>query len=175
MQEYVVKVYENRTEWFQNGKRHRLDGPAAEWKDGCKMWFQNGKRHRLDGPAVELKDNDDRAYYINGVECSKAEYDRKVKELTKPKEPSCANKIVEIDGKKYKLVEVYNMDEKLTMDSATEFIQQFIAKTKGKTPEEMAVMVWNFGNQEWTRGDAWGKSGGCEYCDIDCHDKCEKI
>ena len=39
MQEYQVKVYDYRTEWFQNGKYHRLDGPAIEWADGSKEWF----------------------------------------------------------------------------------------------------------------------------------------
>jgi len=31
MQEYQVKVYKDRTEWFQNNKLHRLDGPAIEY------------------------------------------------------------------------------------------------------------------------------------------------
>jgi hypothetical protein len=53
MQEYQVKVYDYKTEWFQNGERHRLDGPAIECEDGSKAWFQNGERHRLDGPAIE--------------------------------------------------------------------------------------------------------------------------
>jgi hypothetical protein len=26
-------------EWFQNGERHRLDGPAVEYADGSKEWF----------------------------------------------------------------------------------------------------------------------------------------
>ena len=44
MIEYIVKVYENRTEWFLNGKRHRTDGPAAEWADGSKWWWLNGEQ-----------------------------------------------------------------------------------------------------------------------------------
>jgi hypothetical protein len=65
MQEYTVKVKDNGTrEWFQNGKLHRLDGPAVEWSSGGKEWYQNGKFHRLDGPAVELA-NGDKAWYQN--------------------------------------------------------------------------------------------------------------
>ena len=30
MQEYHVTVYDNRTDWCQNGKHHRIDGPAIE-------------------------------------------------------------------------------------------------------------------------------------------------
>ena len=36
MQEYTVRVYVTRTEWYQNGKLHRLDGPAIEYVNGEK-------------------------------------------------------------------------------------------------------------------------------------------
>jgi len=29
--------------WFQNGKLHRLDGPAVEYADGDKWWYENGE------------------------------------------------------------------------------------------------------------------------------------
>jgi hypothetical protein len=64
MQEYTVKVYNDRTEWYQNGKLHRLDGPAIEWADGDKEWFQNSQRHRLDGPTVEWA-NGSKSWYVN--------------------------------------------------------------------------------------------------------------
>jgi len=48
MQEYTVKVHGDRTAWFQNGKYHRLDGPAIEYKNGTKHWYQNDKLHRTD-------------------------------------------------------------------------------------------------------------------------------
>jgi len=54
MQEYVVKVNDNDDKtWYQNGKFHRLDGPAREYANGDKLWYKNGERHRLDGPAIE--------------------------------------------------------------------------------------------------------------------------
>ena len=37
--------------WKLNGKFHREDGPAVEYKDGTKIWFFDGEYHRLDGPA----------------------------------------------------------------------------------------------------------------------------
>jgi hypothetical protein len=59
MQEYKVKVNTNGDrEWFQNGERHRLDGPACEYVNGGKFWYQNGKHHRLDGPAIEWSDGE---------------------------------------------------------------------------------------------------------------------
>jgi hypothetical protein len=56
MEEYTVRVYEDRTEWWQNGKVHRTSGPAVEWADGSKQWQQNGLFHRTDGPACEWID-----------------------------------------------------------------------------------------------------------------------
>ena len=70
MQEYRVKVNTNGDiKWFQNGKRHRLDGPACEYANGNKTWFQNDKRHRLDGPAIEYADG-------GKVWCQNGEYHR---------------------------------------------------------------------------------------------------
>jgi len=42
--------------WWLNDERHREDGPAVEWPDGCKAWYLHGKYHREDGPAVEYPD-----------------------------------------------------------------------------------------------------------------------
>lgn len=51
---YEVHVYDDGTKfWYQNGKLHREDGPAAEYSDGTKKWFKDGKLHREDGPAIE--------------------------------------------------------------------------------------------------------------------------
>ena len=55
VQEPVMTSYDNGTkEWrLNNGKLHRLDGPAIESTYGTKEWWRDGKRHRLDGPAIE--------------------------------------------------------------------------------------------------------------------------
>jgi hypothetical protein len=63
--EYTVKVYNDKTEWFLNGERHREDGPAVEFNDGSKYWMQHGKFHRLDGPAIEHK-NGNKYWYKKG-------------------------------------------------------------------------------------------------------------
>jgi hypothetical protein len=65
MEEYKVKVSANGDrEWYQNGMRHRLDGPAIEYADGHKYWYQNGKRHREDEPAIEYA-NGDKSWWQN--------------------------------------------------------------------------------------------------------------
>ena len=67
MIEYTVKVYDNGTkEWYFNGKRHRLDGPAFEYPDGYKAWLLNGKFHRDDGPAREW-DNGHKEWWLNDL------------------------------------------------------------------------------------------------------------
>lgn len=61
--------------WFKDGKLHREDGPAVEFKNGYvqgvsgyKEWCVNGKRHRIDGPAVEYEYENvvHREWWING-------------------------------------------------------------------------------------------------------------
>ena len=65
MIEYKVKVYEDRTEWYLNGKPHREDGPAIERSNGDKCWYLNGKKHREDGPAIEYVYGS-KLWYLNG-------------------------------------------------------------------------------------------------------------
>ena len=65
VEEYQVKVYPDRTEWYQNGQLHRVGGPAEEWANGSKFWYQNNQLHRLDGPAREWA-NGDKFWYQNG-------------------------------------------------------------------------------------------------------------
>jgi len=44
MEEYKVKVSANGDrEWYQNGMRHRLDGPAIDDADGYKEWYIDGE------------------------------------------------------------------------------------------------------------------------------------
>jgi hypothetical protein len=63
-----------------DGKLHREDGPAIEWADGSKAWYLNDKNY------------------------TKSEFLEKTKKVLTI--PSCAGKVVEIDGKKYKLMEI---------------------------------------------------------------------
>lgn len=44
------------TSWYDNGKRHRVNGPAIEYINGEKIWIVNNKLHRTNGPAVERHD-----------------------------------------------------------------------------------------------------------------------
>ena len=98
--EYKVKVYEDGAKfWYLNGQLHREDGPACEHQSGTKEWYLNGQLCREDGPACEYASGD-KYWYINGQELTEEEFNKKTKPVT------CAGKVVEIDGKKYKLVEV---------------------------------------------------------------------
>ena len=80
----AVESPDGTKEWYQNDKRHRLDGPAVESPDGFKAWFQNDKRHRLDGPALESPSGF-KAWYIDGIEYNEKEFDlkKRVRELLK--------------------------------------------------------------------------------------------
>ena len=98
MKTYRVTVDDCGTKhWYLNSKRHREDGPAIEFAGGDKYWYLNNKRHREDGPAVE-RTNGTKEWYINGKELTEAEFNTRTK--------SCDGRVVEIDGKKYKLQEV---------------------------------------------------------------------
>jgi hypothetical protein len=93
---YNVKVFANGTKyWYLNNKLHREDGPAIEWANGDKKWYLNGNCHREDGPAIEDASGE-KHWFLNGKELTEAEFNKKLK---KP----CNNKVVEIDGIKYRL------------------------------------------------------------------------
>ena len=121
MKEYKVKVTEKSTKWFNlegklhredgpaverangdkehyiNGVRHRENGPAIEWANGRKEYYINGELHREDGPAIEYADGS-KHYYINDIQITKEEFENRNK--------SCIEKIIEIEGVKYKLSKV---------------------------------------------------------------------
>ncbi len=74
---YEIRVYTNGIKhWLLNGKLHREDGPAIEYLDGIKYWYLNGELFTEKEWETKIKQND------------------------------CDGKIVEIEGKKYKLVGV---------------------------------------------------------------------
>ena len=65
------------------------------YADGGKEWYLNGKRHREDGPANEYADGD-KLWFLNDKYLTEKQFNKKMKK-------SCKNKVVEIDGIKYKL------------------------------------------------------------------------
>jgi hypothetical protein len=97
---YEVRVHPDGSKfWFLNGEYHREDGPAVEFSDGSKSWCLNGKLHREDGPAVEYS-NRTKSWWLNDINFSEEEWKKKL-------QPDlCLNKVVEIEGKKYKLISV---------------------------------------------------------------------
>ena len=98
MKTYTVKIDDNGDKcWYLDGKLHREDGPAIEWADGTRFWHRNGKRHREDGPAIEWA-NGNKEWYLDDKRLSESKF------MTRTK--SCNGKVVTIDGKQYKLVEV---------------------------------------------------------------------
>ena len=86
--------------WLLNNEYHRVDGPAIEYANGAKEWFLNGQYHRVNGPAIEYA-NGYKEWWFKGHKRFASQTWQK--ELDKFK-PTCNNKVVEIDGKKYKLV-----------------------------------------------------------------------
>jgi len=102
MKEYKVKVFENRVEWYFEGKLHREGGPACEYADGTKSWHKNGLLHREDGPAIEFS-NGNKSWWFEGKKLSKTDFDKAIKAKTTP---TCEDKCVEVDGVKYKLVKI---------------------------------------------------------------------
>jgi len=107
MKEYKVIVDDCGTaRWYKPGTDilHRDDGPAIEYT--CwKGWYQNGKRNRLDGPAVE-RSNGNKEWYIENKEYTEEKFNAEIAKRNKIHAPACEYKIVEIDGKRYKLTSI---------------------------------------------------------------------
>lgn len=55
----------------QQGRLHRLDGPAFI-QGNIQIWHLDGKRHRLDGPAFVCPDGD--GYYLDGKGLTQEEW-----------------------------------------------------------------------------------------------------
>jgi antitoxin component YwqK of YwqJK toxin-antitoxin module len=89
-------------------QKHNEFGPAAihYFEDGNKeseYHYVNDIQHNSSGPAVILYNRIGilkiERYYLNGVKFSREDF---LKETSKQND-SCENKIIEVDGKKYKL------------------------------------------------------------------------
>ena len=73
---YTVEESYHYKAYYYNDLLHRDDDlPTVEYKDGTKEWYQNGKRHRLDGAAVEYSDGT-KAWIINEKYYSEEEHKR---------------------------------------------------------------------------------------------------
>jgi hypothetical protein len=97
---YYVKSDKSGTVWYKDCAckiLHRENGPAVEYATGEQRWYLNGKLHREGGPAA-VHANGDKSWYLDGHELTEAEFNART--------ASCAGKVVEIDGKKYKLVAI---------------------------------------------------------------------
>ena len=93
----AIELANGDKEWYKEGKRHREDGPACEYASGNKEWYKEGKLHREDGPACEFA-NGTKRWYLENELLSEEEFNEKMNPS-----PTCEGKVVEIDGKKYKL------------------------------------------------------------------------
>ena len=62
------KVWHN-----EQGKLHRVDGPAIKWWNGDKAWWSHGNLHREDGPAIEYA-NGDKEWYLNDKQYTEEEF-----------------------------------------------------------------------------------------------------
>lgn len=91
----AVELSSGYKEWYKDGKNHREDGPAIVCANGDKHWYKDGKLHREDGPAVELA-NGYKEYWLNGAQYPKEYYRTMI----------CTDKVIEIDGEKYKLTPI---------------------------------------------------------------------
>lgn len=61
--------------WMKNGIEHRDYSPSARYTDGFLKWMSNGVLHNTLGPAI--LDKDKSLHYLNGVYCSKEEWETK--------------------------------------------------------------------------------------------------
>jgi hypothetical protein len=66
--------------------------------DGTRFWYLNGGLHREDGPAIEWASGR-KSWWLNGKPLTEKEFNNR---MNKP----CSGKVVEVEGVKYKLVEV---------------------------------------------------------------------
>ena len=98
----VVVTGFGTTYWYnQQGKLHREGGlPAIQFADGGKAWYVNSQLHREGGlPAIERADGS-KEWWVKDQrvteEQAKAMFNK----------PTCDGKVVEIDGKKFKLMSI---------------------------------------------------------------------
>ena len=103
----AIERYDGTNEYYYCDKRHNEHGPAIVYPNGSKYYYLYDKLHNEDGHAVELPDGS-KYYYLHGVKYSETEWCKQLNKHKAPKAPksSCDNKVVEVDGVKYKLVKI---------------------------------------------------------------------
>ena len=96
-----------REEFYLNNKLHNEHCPAVRrWHENGQLWREvywfNGNPHNESGPAYRRWDENGQLvceeYWLDWHILPKAEWEAKVKPA------SCDGKVVEIEGRKYKLV-----------------------------------------------------------------------
>ena len=77
----TIITYNGTRKWTnKRGDLHSENGHAVLYSNGARYWYQNNRLHRIDGPAVEDEDwgSDGKAWYINGMQLSKAEFNQAI-------------------------------------------------------------------------------------------------
>ena len=64
--EYIINDFGNKFWFNESNQYHNEYGPAVIWKNGNTEWYFNGKLHRLDGPAV-IWNIYEPEWWINGI------------------------------------------------------------------------------------------------------------
>jgi flagellar basal body rod protein FlgG len=62
----AVEFRNGNKHYYKNGKFHRDDGPAIDNVDGYKVWMKEGLLHRLDGPARQAIARWEWEWWIDG-------------------------------------------------------------------------------------------------------------
>lgn len=70
---YIIIIDYSYTGWYKNNLKHRLYGPAVEYKHGGRLWYKNSNWHREDGPAKEWV-NGSKYWYIDDEKYSEEEF-----------------------------------------------------------------------------------------------------
>ena len=78
---------------------HREDGPAIEWDDGDKEWWINDERHREDGPAIEMQNGCKKWWFLNDIEYSEEEFNKKMNRA----------KTISINGREFTIEELNSL------------------------------------------------------------------
>lgn len=74
----VLVTHHGDIERYEDGKLHRVNGPAIEYLDGTKYWWLNDDMHRADGPAI-IYPSGSVEYVFEGIFLSKRRYLEKIK------------------------------------------------------------------------------------------------